>query len=306
MKNIFAVIFFLVSLNVDLFGQTLTDTTTIQLDSISTKTSLVENSQPTAKYNFFRSLGQNLSEQAKAPFSMTNEQLLYFGAGVVITGTLIYYDQKIDNVFSPLGKKHKLIRRSSPQITEIGGMRGIIAMGIFGAYSLIWNDKKAQQTTLLLSEAFITSGVWIRIGKIVFSRERPQASYEFSHKNGGKWYGIKGFFDQRFESVTQHDAFPSGHTASAFAMAAVIAEEYGEYSFVPPIVYTIASTVAVTRMIEHTHWASDIFVGGVIGYLCGKQVVHHYHEQYEPKGIQTNISLGVVGNNPGLVFSVKL
>jgi hypothetical protein len=26
-------------------------------------------------------------------------------------------------------------------------------------------------------------------------------------------------------------------------------------------------------MIEHRHWASDVFFGGLIGYLCGKQVV---------------------------------
>jgi hypothetical protein len=300
----FLMFLFIIS-NHDVFSQTQIDSTTLQLDSTSVTSSPHKKINALSKYNFFKSLGQNFSEQAKAPFTMTKDQTIFFGAGIAITGMLIYFDQDIDNVISPLSKKNPIIRQSSPQISEIGGTYGIIATGVFGLYGIVLNDKKAQQTSLLLTEALITSGVWVRVGKIFFSRERPSASYEFSHRPGGKWHGANGFFAQSFESVAQNDAFPSGHTATAFAMAAVIADEYGEYTLVPPIAYTIVSAVAVTRMIEHTHWASDVFVGGVIGYLCGKQVVHHYHKHYSSNEIDTDISIGAIGEVPALTLTMK-
>lgn len=43
----------------------------------------------------------------------------------------------------------------------------------------------------------------------------------------------------------------------------------------PYVMYSLAGIVAITRLIEHEHWASDVFVGGIIGYLCGRQVVAH-------------------------------
>jgi membrane-associated phospholipid phosphatase len=44
---------------------------------------------------------------------------------------------------------------------------------------------------------------------------------------------------------------------------------------VPISAYTIATMVGVSRLSEHEHWVSDVFLGGIIGYLCGRQVVMH-------------------------------
>ena len=71
------------------------------------------------------------------------------------------------------------------------------------------------------------------------------------------------------------DAFPSGHTSTAFSIATVFAYQYADKPFVAPFAYTMASLVGITRLIEHDHWASDVFAGACIGYLCGKQVVKH-------------------------------
>jgi hypothetical protein len=51
--------------------------------------------------------------------------------------------------------------------------------------------------------------------------------------------------------------------------------QYSDTKAVPIIAYTVASLVGISRLTEHEHWASDVFVGGCIGYLCGRQVVLH-------------------------------
>ncbi|MDD8019202.1 MAG: phosphatase PAP2 family protein [Bacteroidota bacterium] len=277
----------------------------VQDDSVVILKTVDEEPHQVQEYNFFANIGNNLSEQAQAPFKISNEQAMWIGGGAVVTITLITLDQKIDNVFSPLDRHYRFVRRTSPQLTEFGGFRGIVATGAFGLYSIIWNDKRAQHTTLLITEALITSGIWTRIGKMIFSRERPSASYEFSHQQGGEWHWFTGYFKQGFETPAQWDAFPSGHTATAFAIASVVSEEYSDYALVAPIAYTIASGVGVTRLIEHAHWASDVFAGGVIGYLCGKQVARQHDKICHPGEIDTNVSLGVINDQPALQFSLK-
>jgi membrane-associated phospholipid phosphatase len=273
---------------------------TVRTNSLHSKTD-----NPSQEYHFLQSLGNNFYEQTRSPFTLDRKELVLLGAGVIITGTLILCDPAIDNFFSPLDNKNKFIRRTSPNLTEFGGRYGLMSVAGFGVYSIVWNNKKAQQTTLLMTEALITSGVWVRITKIVFSRERPSAASNYSHEKGGEWYWFTGFFSQSFQSVGEYDAFPSGHTSTAFAIAAVIDDCYGENFLVTPIVYSAASVVGITRMIEHAHWASDVFVGGVLGYLCGKQVVHHFRQLQEPNGTDMDISLGLLGRNPAVVFSVK-
>ncbi|HRH66218.1 MAG TPA: phosphatase PAP2 family protein, partial [Bacteroidia bacterium] len=49
---------------------------------------------------------------------------------------------------------------------------------------------------------------------------------------------------------------------------------------VPVIAYSLASLVAVSRLIEHEHWASDLLPGAAIGYACGRQVVHYYEKLF--------------------------
>ena len=256
-------------------------------------------------YSFFRELGANIRYQALSPLTMNSEQMLYFGGGALITGILVYYDQEIDDVVKPIKDRNPFIYNTSPIITEIGGTHGIIATAAVGLYGGVVDDAKARQTALLLTEAIVTSGLWTRMGKILFSRERPSAAYEFSGKRGGRWYWAPGFFSQRFQSVSQHDAFPSGHTATAFAMAAVIDEMYGEASYVAPIAYSVATIVGITRTIEHTHWASDVFLGGIVGYLCGKQVSQSYHRKFGGGSEGGRFSLGMIGDRPAVTYWVS-
>jgi membrane-associated phospholipid phosphatase len=102
------------------------------------------------------------------------------------------------------------------------------------------------------------------------------------------------------------DAFPSGHTATAFSIAAVFASQYNETKVVPILFYSGATLVGISRLTEHEHWASDVFVGALLGYLSGKQVVNHYNKLHQAQFQQNQnpkpeVSIIQEGNQMGFL-----
>jgi membrane-associated phospholipid phosphatase len=65
-------------------------------------------------------------------------------------------------------------------------------------------------------------------------------------------------------------AWPSGHTASSFTVAAVLDEFYGHKVGVPA--YLAAGFVGYRMMDSGDHWASDVLFGGVLGYVVGHAI----------------------------------
>lgn len=227
----------------------------------------------------------NYGEQATAPLHFSKNQWCMIGAGTLATGILIMNDQAVDNRVTHLGEDHHWIGTCSPQITRLGDDYAAALMVGIGGYSLLFKDNKALHTTLLATQAMLTAGTWTRFIKLMTGRERPSISYWYPNHEGGYWHGpFAQYLSDKWDEQPQSgfDAFPSGHTCTVFSMATVFAMQYKEKPAIPIIAYTAATAVSITRLIEHTHWVSDIFVGGCIGYFCGKQVVKHYNKVYHP------------------------
>jgi len=70
-------------------------------------------------------------------------------------------------------------------------------------------------------------------------------------------------------------SFPSGHTTIAFTNAAVLQNEFQEYS---PVFaysgYAFAATTGVFRMLNNRHYLSDVLVGAGIGIFVTQMVYH--------------------------------
>jgi membrane-associated phospholipid phosphatase len=236
---------------------------------------------------YFPSLAHNFAEQSTAPFRFTSKDWILTGAAVGITAVLIHYDNNIDEWARVQKTKHNWVNKTSPVITRFGGDWGVysvIASGILGAS---FKDEKMVQTSLLATQAMITSGVWANIIKILTGRERPIADYAFSKTRGGEWYGPFAKYDQDLairKPVSAFDAFPSGHTATAFSIATVFASQYRDKPAIPIICYSAATLIGISRLTEHEHWASDVFAGGLLGYICGKEVVNHYNKLHQVAG----------------------
>jgi membrane-associated phospholipid phosphatase len=209
---------------------------------------------------------------------MKQNDFYWLGGTVAITLILIQYDQSIDAKFYPVKENNSFIRDVGPHFTELGDYYGYIFLAGYGAYSIVFHNYRAFRTALLASQAVIATGLWTSVGKVLTGRMRPGETYSDPEYNSDHWFGPFGRFKEKYNSqrgVGGFESFPSGHTGAIFAMATVFSEQYKDQKAIPITMYSIAGLVGISRMIEHKHWASDVFIGGVIGYLCGKQVVNN-------------------------------
>jgi membrane-associated phospholipid phosphatase len=233
---------------------------------------------------YIPSLFSNFERQITAPFKFTGRDWIITGASVGITATLLHFDNDIDKWARVQKQEHGWVNKSSPVITQFGTTYGTITVASIGLLSAVFKKQKGVQTSLLATQALITSAAWVQLIKHFTGREDPSASYIYSKLPGGKWWGPFAQYDQDlpvYKSVSSFDAFPSGHTAAAFSIATVFASQYSNTKAIPVISYTMATLVGISRLTEHQHWASDIFVGGLLGYVCGKQVVSHYNNTHK-------------------------
>jgi membrane-associated phospholipid phosphatase len=136
-------------------------------------------------------------------------------------------------------------------------------LGLFYLYGHFNEDPKARQTSLLAVESLAISGAFTWTLKEIAQRPRPN-----SGESSTTWYGPT-------RNIADY-SFPSGHSTVAFSIASVIAEEYGNNPYVPPIAYGLATLTGLSRIYGNNHWTSDVFIGGAIGYFVGKAVVRYH------------------------------
>jgi len=158
---------------------------------------------------------------------------------------------------------------------------------IYGS-GLIFDDSKLMQTSKLMVHSLIITGLYSTALKIIIGRARP---YMGRNPHTFKFLNFK--FDSGYMSL------PSGHTASIFAMMSVLAGQYDSYLIKIPA-YSFAMAVAVQRMENNKHWASDVLWGGVLGYLVGSSLVER--EELQETSFSIQPSIGVKGLGFTLTF----
>lgn len=122
-------------------------------------------------------------------------------------------------------------------------------------------DLREQETGLLAGEAGINALAINEVLKYAFERERPL-------EGDGK-----GHF---FRPIA--GSFYSAHSTIAWSFAAVIASEYPGW-LTKTLAYGGAAAISASRVFGQQHWNSDVFVGGVAGYLIGKNVFRVRHDR---------------------------
>lgn len=145
------------------------------------------------------------------------------------------------------------------------GQTWYVAAGSAGVYALAetaeqlggWNMRREKAAGLLTLESVLISQAITTGIKEVSGRTRPNGTddaFEFEGFGGG-------------------NSFPSGHATVAFAVATTLSNVYGdEYGWVPWVAYPVATATALSRIDDNKHWASDVFVGALIGYAVAKTV----------------------------------
>jgi membrane-associated phospholipid phosphatase len=80
---------------------------------------------------------------------------------------------------------------------------------------------------------------------------------------------------RRFQPLTRDNswmAFPSGHSAAGFGVAAALAQEF-DLGALEPAVYGVAAVIAWSRVYDDAHWVSDTVAGAVIGIAVARTTV---------------------------------
>jgi len=94
--------------------------------------------------------------------------------------------------------------------------------------------------------------------------------------------GLKYSINETRPNGTEH-SFPSGHAATAFFGATLLAKEYGEnYPWIAVGGYAIAGTTAVLRMANNQHWATDVFMGAGIG-IASAEIASYLYPKIKTK-----------------------
>jgi membrane-associated phospholipid phosphatase len=134
------------------------------------------------------------------------------------------------------------------------------------AGGFIGKKSYARHTALLAGEAVADAEILTVIGKDADRRRRP-ASYGPGTSMTDSWFNGTGSW------IRGNGSFPSGHTIAAFSIATVIARRYPHQRWVPYVAYGLAGLVAFSRLTLLSHFPSDVFVGGALGYSISRFAV---------------------------------
>lgn len=191
-----------------------------------------------------------------APLRMGSEDWLKVGVGSAVVGGFVAGDHAIQdwvdrNNKSATGKKiaDGLNTFGNP-ITLAGVNVGVIALGLanqsYGGGSWI------KEAGLVSLEAEGFAVVAAELMSNITGRARPE-----QHQGA-----------TNFRPFSGNTSFGSSHAAASFAVAAVFADRFD------PVVgwlsYGVAAAVAGARVYTDKHFASDVVLGGLIGWGMGK------------------------------------
>lgn len=172
-------------------------------------------------------------------------------AGLILAATLVA-DQGLR------GQVQEYRGSTSNAVADLGNAFGdpLYVLPVLGAGALaghLAGNTGMSRTALRAAAAMAIAGGVTTAAKFAVGRSRPTG---------------KGDADD-FRPFSGWTSFPSGHTASAFAVATVFAAETRD-PWADAALYGAATLTAFARLNDDRHWASDVFVGALVGHLSAR------------------------------------
>jgi membrane-associated phospholipid phosphatase len=149
------------------------------------------------------------------------------------------------------------------------GWTTLPALSLLYGYGWISDSPRPRQAALLSLKAFAFSQLATETLKHLTHRHRPNAGDGPMHWDGPSF-------------SPNNLSFASGHATTAFAVATTCAMVYRDKPLLNISLYTIASLTALSRISKNSHWASDVFVGSIIGYSTARFLVERYDTPSTP------------------------
>ena len=196
-----------------------------------------------------------------APFATQKSEVRWIAPLAISSAVLFATDRHTAGELAEPGDHHSRLNLSK-DISKGGAF--YTTTGIASAFYLVGrgsHNRRARETGLLGLEALIDEAIVTSAIKAASQRPRPtvdDASGEFYDKGS---------------------SFPSGHAASVWSLATVIAHEYGRHRpLVQVATYGAATAVSLARFTGQNHFLSDVLIGSAIGYGIGRYVYRTNHD----------------------------
>ncbi|MBF0299763.1 MAG: phosphatase PAP2 family protein [Oligoflexia bacterium] len=128
-----------------------------------------------------------------------------------------------------------------------------------GGYGLIAKNSTAIDNATQMLFATLYSGAMVNVLKYTIREKRPDT-------------------DTR-------NSFPSGHSTTAFAFAAVVAQKHAWYW--GTFSYALATFASYSRINDNRHWLHDVIAGATLGLSYGLGICY-LHDSNEDKDVNKN------------------
>ena len=129
-----------------------------------------------------------------------------------------------------------------------------VGLGVLGA-GLVSGDDGLTRAGARITTSLAIAGGALTVLKAAIGRRRP-----LDTRNAFSFHPFSG-----------NDAFPSGHTTMAFALAASVSDEVHS-PVASVLLYTAATGTAWSRTNDNKHWLSDVVAGAALGITSAKLV----------------------------------
>jgi membrane-associated phospholipid phosphatase len=199
----------------------------------------------------------------------------------------------------PLQNNHFL--NESSDFFDFMGTKGSVYIGVsMYAVGRVARIERLADLGLHGTEALYLAQTLVKLVKGLAGRARPQ----FDIENPRSFKLGRGFGDQDV-----YRAFPSGHSGMAFAAAAAVTSETSKWWpkstwYIGSVMYGGAGLVAISRMYDNRHWASDVLMGAAIGTFSGLKVVRYHHTHPNNRIDRWLLSTSVIPDGAGRVMIV--
>lgn len=208
----------------------------------------------------------------------THRDAIAAGLATAVTFALTAFDRPIAEAIADpsgryqrntfLGARSRQFNHVNEQTLTLGGL------ALYGIGRLSKSPTLAD-ISFHVAEAVVVASVVSQVIRLPLGRERP-----IVEGNGGS----DPFVFRPFKGLGSRDyrAFPSIHSSSGFAAAAVLSGEVSRRWpdarwWASPLAYALAATPGLSRMYMNQHWASDVLMGAFIGVVAGQKVVRYNH-----------------------------
>jgi membrane-associated phospholipid phosphatase len=147
------------------------------------------------------------------------------------------------------------------------------------------NDRTMTDTAVLAAEAMADATILDEGLKYAIDREGPM----LDNAQGRLWpQGVSGW--------PNSPSMPSEHAMNVWSFAHVVAGQYTGIA-TQTLVYGLATTVSISRVLARQHFPSDVIVGSTLGWLVGGYVLHHRSPEagtlLDVSAVQTPLGRGI-------------